>query len=250
MQAGFLDASSHPSAPYAPRLLYNDKAASKNVLSALESEFQKCDRFDISVAFVTADGVTVLMKSLLDLEQRNVPGRVLVSTYLGFNDPDALNKLRGFANIELRVFEGSLHSKGYLFSSAGMRTLVIGSSNLTQGALLANSEWNLLVKTYERGAIWDATQHEFERLWESNKTKPLDDEWLDAYRESWERPDSRLTYQAPMAVELDEKSAHAARKVQIRPNKMQVEALANLKMLRANGAKRAQIGRASCRERV
>lgn len=239
LQTGFIDGEAHPSAPYAPRLLHNDKAASENVLSALESEFQKCDRFDISVAFVTKDGVTVLMKSLLDLERRNVPGRVLVSTYLGFNDPDALDKLRGFSNIELRVYEGSLHSKGYLFSSDGMRTLVIGSSNLTQGALLANSEWNLLVKTYEHGAIWDATQHEFERLWDSNKTKPLNDEWLDAYRENWERPDSRLTYQAPIAVELDEKSTHAARKVRIRPNKMQVEALANLKMLRANGAKRA-----------
>ena len=36
LQTGFLDASSHPSAPYAPRLLYNDKVAAENVLSSLE----------------------------------------------------------------------------------------------------------------------------------------------------------------------------------------------------------------------
>ena len=36
LQTGFIDGEAHPSAPYAPRLLHNDKAASENVLSALE----------------------------------------------------------------------------------------------------------------------------------------------------------------------------------------------------------------------
>ncbi|MDO4797150.1 MAG: DEAD/DEAH box helicase [Coriobacteriales bacterium] len=239
LQAGFVDASSHPSAPYAPRLLYNDKAASQNVLSALEAEFQKCDRFDVSVAFVTKDGVTVLMKTLLDMERRGVPGRVLVSTYLDFNDPDALERLRGFANIELRVFEGALHSKGYLFGSSGLCTLVIGSSNLTQGALLANSEWNLLVRTYEQGAIWDATQSEFDRLWNARNTSVLDDEWLRQYRQHWKRAVARPTFHTPVTVELDEKREHAMRTSRVCPNRMQTEALANLKMLRAHGARRA-----------
>jgi HKD family nuclease len=61
-------------------------------------------------------------------------------------------------DVELRVFEGPLHSKGYLFGAADLCTIVVGSSNLTQGALLANSEWNLLIRTLERGAIWDQTQ--------------------------------------------------------------------------------------------
>ena len=67
LQTGFMDADAHPSAPYAPRLLRNDKTASENVLSTLEAEFQRCERFDISVAFVTKDGVAVLLNTLLDL---------------------------------------------------------------------------------------------------------------------------------------------------------------------------------------
>ena len=238
LQEGFLDAGSHPSVPYAPRLVHNDKVAAQNVLCALEAEFKRCERFDIAVAFVTKDGVTVLMRSLLDLQERGVPGRVLVSTYLGFNDPDALDRLRAFANVEVRVYEGPLHSKGYLFASTDLCTVVVGSSNLTQGALLANSEWNLLVKTFERGAIWDSTQREFERLWGSAQTSCLDDAWLAEYRTGWQRPSAGKTYQLSASVELAAESERS-RQLRIRPNKMQVEALANLRHLRANGARRA-----------
>lgn len=239
LQTGFIDGDAHPSTPYSPRLLLNDKESAKNVLSSLEREFQTCERFDISVAFVTKDGVTVLMKTLLDLERRHIPGRVLVSTYLGFNDPDALVRLCAFDNIELRVYEGSLHSKGYLFGTTGVCTLVVGSSNLTQGALLANAEWNLLVKTYERGAIWDAALREFERLWESERTQPLTEAWLASYRKGWQRPQSRSPYRSAITVEMGDAQGNMTRRAKVVPNKMQVEALANLKRLRERGAKRA-----------
>ena len=239
LQTGFMDGEAYPSAPYAPKLLFNDKAVSENVLSALEVEFQHCEEFDISVAFVTKDGVTVLMNTLLELERRGVPGRVLVSTYLGFNDPDALARLRTFANIELRIFEGSLHSKGYLFGSDGMCTLVVGSSNLTQGALLANSEWNLLLKTYEHGAICAAAKREFERLWGSPSTKVVTDMWLAGYRESWHRPASRSSYRTRASNDAVGAATPIAKRACIEPNKMQVEALANLEHLRGQGARRA-----------
>lgn len=239
LQTGFLDKGAYPSAPYTPKLLYNDKEASENVLSSLEVEFQRCEQFDISVAFVTKDGVTVLMNTLLDLEQRAVSGRVLVSTYLGFNDPDALARLRQFTNIELRIFEGSLHSKGYLFSSDGMCTLVIGSSNLTQGALLANSEWNLLLKTYEYGPICAETRQEFERLWTSSHTKPVTDDWLETYRANWRRPVSRRSYRSRENADIIVGASAIAKKARIEPNKMQMEALENLKRLREQGKKRA-----------
>ncbi|MBO7675241.1 MAG: DEAD/DEAH box helicase [Atopobiaceae bacterium] len=239
LQTGFLDKDAHPSAPYAPKLLYNDKSASQNVLSSLEAEFQHCDRFDISVAFVTSGGITVLMNTLLDLERRNVPGRMLVSTYLRFNDPDALDRLCGFSNIEVRVYEGSLHSKGYLFDSLGVCTLVVGSSNLTQGALLANSEWNLMVKSYAHGSICDATKHEFERLWMSEHAKPLTAGWLARYRLDWNRPPTRASYQSQSYTNSLDEATPLAKHVCIVPNNMQVEALKNLKRLRQSKATRA-----------
>lgn len=239
LQTGFLDWGAHPSAPYVPKLLFNDKSSSQNVLSSLEAEFQHCERFDISVAFVTTGGVTVLMNTLLDLEHRHVPGRVLVSTYLRFNDPDALDKLRGFSNVELRIYEGTLHSKGYLFDSQGICTMVIGSSNLTQGALLANSEWNLMVKSYEHGAICAATKHEFERLWQSEHAKPLTADWLTRYRMGWKRPRSHRPYRSNESDEHLGTAATIVEQTCVVPNKMQEEALENLKRLRLDGATRA-----------
>lgn len=229
LQTGFMDKDAHAAAPYAPRLLCNDQSASENVLFALEAEFLRCERFDILVAFVTSGGITVLMNTLLELERRGVPGRILVSTYLGFNDPDALEKLRGFSNVDVRIYEGPLHSKGYLFDSQGVCTLVIGSSNLTQGALLANAEWNLMVKSYEHGAICDATKREFERLWGAQSTKRLTTDWLARYRAGWVRPQARSLPQ-PISD---------ADHVRVVPNKMQAEALRNLKRLRSEGATRA-----------
>ena len=239
LQTGFLDRDAHPSAPYIPKLLFNDKAASENVLSTLEVEFQHCDSFDISVAFVTNSGVTVLMNTLLDLERCHIPGRMLVSTYLWFNDPDAIARLAEFTNIELRVYEGALHSKGYLFDARGMRTLIIGSSNLTQEALLANSEWNLLVRSYEQGSICDATKREFQRLWDSASTKQVTPEWLEGYQEGWQRAAFQPSYHTkPLATDIVFRQPKA-KKTHITPNMMQVEALANLKALRAAGERRA-----------
>lgn len=239
LQTGFLDHGAYPSAPYTPKLLFNDVTESENVLSTLEQEFQRCERFDVAVAFVTDSGVTVLMKTLLDLESRGVPGRVLVSTYLGFNDPDALARLSRFSNIELRAYEGSLHTKGYLFDASGMRTLVIGSSNLTQEALLANSEWNLLVRSYEQGSICDATRRAFARLWESPRAKPVTAEWLATYRANWKRPAFRNLTLPGEVVLASAHGANTDERPRIVPNMMQREALANLQKLRTAGATRA-----------
>ena len=239
LQTGFVDRSAHPFAPYVPRLLFNDQASSENVLSTLQSEFQKCERFDISVAFVTNGGLTVLMKTLLDLEKRGIPGRVLVSTYLGFNDPDALDKLRGFNNIELRVYEGALHSKGYMFEQKGMCSLVIGSSNLTQGALLANSEWNLLIKSYRQSAICEETRKEFNRLWNSEDTKLVTADWIQQYRDGWKRPFVEVSYRTEVDPSALNPGLKVAKRASIKPNKMQVDALANLKELHEQGARRA-----------
>jgi superfamily II DNA or RNA helicase len=239
LQTGYLDRNAYPSAPYVPRLVYNDKASSNNVLSSLENEFRRCDRFDVSVAFVTKDGVTVLMNTLLDLQRRGICGRILVSTYLGFNDPDALCKMLEFSNIELRAYEGPLHSKGYLFDAAGMCTLIIGSSNLTQSALLANAEWNLMVKSLENGSICESTKREFERLWTSEKAKSVTEEWISSYRARWEGPAYGRTVRMPNGVPRRQHPAVIKEGRRVEPNKMQVEALRNLRHLREKGATRA-----------
>lgn len=99
LQTGYLDRNAYPSAPYVPRLVYNDKASSNNVLSSLENEFRRCDRFDVSVAFVTKDGVTVLMNTLLDLKRRGICGRISATAALARITPSFRSTRRTIARV-------------------------------------------------------------------------------------------------------------------------------------------------------
>ena len=76
----------------------------KKVLVSIEEELQRCEEFFISVAFITKSGITPLLQTLKDLEQRNIPGKILTTNYLMFSEPEALEKLAGLKNIELKMF--------------------------------------------------------------------------------------------------------------------------------------------------
>ena len=154
LEASFIGSEKEPDDRFAPRILSNNDPAS-NVLSVIKGEFLDCVSFDLSVAFITASGIQVLAEILSQLRQRGIKGRILTSTYLCFNDPDALRKLLEYPNIETRVYQGDLHAKGYFFNKRGISTIIIGSSNLTQTALTCNKEWNVLFRSFPTGDIAD-----------------------------------------------------------------------------------------------
>jgi len=84
-----------------------------------------------------------------ELQQRNVKGQILTTTYEDFTTPEVLQKIHSFKNIELKVYvpkseKDGFHTKGYLFQQNEQWTIIIGSSNITQRALKTNQEWNLL----------------------------------------------------------------------------------------------------------
>ena len=68
LRTGFVDKEFYSTKEFLPRLLVNNKSAGKKVLTSLVSELNNCDEFLISVAFVTASGVAVLLQTLMDLE--------------------------------------------------------------------------------------------------------------------------------------------------------------------------------------
>ena len=121
------------------------------------------------------------------LNKKNIKGCILdywiicVST-----EPKALRELQQFANLEIRIYtQGNFHTKGYIFRHADYYSLIIGSSNLTQGALKANKEWNLKVSSTEQEAICRDTLQEFRRMWEN--AVPLTDEWLRGYEKHYQQ---------------------------------------------------------------
>ena len=105
--------------------------------------------------------------------------------------------------------------KGYLFAKgAGAYDLLIGSSNLTAGALKVNKEWNLQVSASEHGELLHQTLAEFTQ--EFAQATPVDAAFIAGYELVYQAKAHWVATQAPAPVQ------------QPRPNAMQVEALARL----------------------
>ena len=184
LESSFIEADPKADNRYAPRILANDDSTGTNVLSVLQKELRECVSFDFSVAFITDSGIQTLIPILIELKERGIPGRILTSTYLNFNDPEALRKLSRYSNIEIRVYQGDLHAKGYFFDKGGLSTVIVGSSNLTQTALTCNKEWNVLFHTYANGGLLSEAKRQFESLWLDDATVDLTEEWIREYEQN------------------------------------------------------------------
>ena len=88
---------------YRPELILNSKEKGKKVLTTIEKELRSCDEFWFSVAFLTSSGFATLANALKELEEKGVKGKILVSQYLNFTQPEALKKISQLKNIELKT---------------------------------------------------------------------------------------------------------------------------------------------------
>lgn len=254
LESSFIGSKQEPDDRYSPRILGNDDTASANVLATLKSEMRDCVSFAFSVAFVTSSGMQVLAAILADLRERNIPGRILTSTYLNFNDPDALRKLLEYPNIETRVYQGDLHAKGYFFNKEQISTIIIGSSNLTQKALTCNKEWNILFRSFPDGKMLLDAKEQYEKLWDDPLSTPLTNAWVSEYENFLrQHKSSPAVVRSTRAFRLSAENAAlksnaliastgateevAARKIV--PNKMQEKALEALKVLHDRDEPRA-----------
>ena len=172
------------SADYKTQLLSNDPRTGIRVLSTISDDLQRCDRYDISVAFVTKSGVTPLKQILEEIDNKGVKGRILTTDYLYFTEPSVLRSLNQLKNVEIRMYRcksgDGFHTKGYIFSSTDIVRIILGSSNWTGPALTTNREWNARVVSRDTGTFAIELQNEFESLWNSENTEKFED-FIDDY---------------------------------------------------------------------
>ncbi len=230
---------------YRPRLLINDHQAGRKVLSNVLQELRQCDGFFLSVAFITYSGVLVLLNELEALEKCGVRGKIIASQYLNFTQPKALERLLAFSNIELRmVTDDDLHAKGYIFRKGNEYSMIVGSSNLTQGALTSNKEWNVKLSSTDKGSLITETLAEFEQLYQS--AVPVNETWIETYKSIYQSASKRRFSQGSdegvrLAADGSGDGYHNDLRMmtQVSPNKMQVAALAGIEKLRHRGEKKA-----------
>ena len=230
MQHGFIDRNHFTDGGYAPKILINQKEPPRFVLTDLQNELSKSQGFDFSIAFVTQSGIALIKSQLSDLHDQGIHGRILISPYLDFNDPDAMRELLKIPNIQVRLTppEMNMHAKFYLFKQAHKDVLITGSSNLTGNALKTNYEWNIKLTSTHNGQLLQQSQEEFNRLWE--QSQELTEDTIARYSKT-RKPVIRQEVSEPVSYLLPS----------IRPNAMQKEALKGLRDVREKGKRRALI---------
>jgi superfamily II DNA or RNA helicase/HKD family nuclease len=232
LETGYVDKSILSNLDYQPELLINQKNPPKKILSTIIHQLEHCNQFFISVAFVTTSGIATIINKLEELRNRGVQGEILVSQYLNFTQPEALLRLLQFENIDLRIATtGNAHAKGFIFKNKNHYNLIIGSSNLTAQALCTNKEWNIKVSALEQSGIVEKVLSEFRSDFENGT--PVTSDFILSYKEVYNRQllqPQELKFEDPI-------NSHRL----ISPNSMQIEALENLRRLRAVGKNKALI---------
>ena len=236
LETAYIDGSVVSDSFYCPQFVSNNYKSGKKVLSSIEDELLRCDKFQISVAFITMSGITPLLQTFKDLEKKNIPGEILTTNYLNFSEPKALEKLNGLSNITLKMYDvqeadEGFHTKGYIFKTDEVYRIIIGSSNITSAALTSNHEWNTKLVSTQQGKIAKEIVDEFNRLW--NSSYALDfNEFYDNYKEQYEI----IKHQRDIA-RID--NIVSLEKYKLKPNSMQIGFITNLKKILEEGEDRA-----------
>ncbi|MFM0737871.1 phospholipase D-like domain-containing protein [Paraburkholderia xenovorans] len=100
----------------------------------------------IAIATAWASGETEVFKSLVRNEERIV--QAVIGTHFYQTHPDVLDQFVGSQKVRFMLQpDGVFHPKVYLFWSDDAWEVVIGSPNLTVGALTKNTELSVLVSS-------------------------------------------------------------------------------------------------------
>ena len=70
LSAAYINGSSAANLAYKPAFVSNNPEEGKKVISSVEDELLRCEEFQISVAFITMGGVTPLLQTLKELEEK------------------------------------------------------------------------------------------------------------------------------------------------------------------------------------
>lgn len=236
LKTAFINANITSNLAYKPQFVSNNYKEGRKVLSSVEDELLACDEFFLSVAFITMSGITPLLSILKELEERNIPGKILTTDYLNFSEPKALQKLSELKNITLKMYQSEgaqtgFHTKGYIFKKEEIYRIIVGSSNMTMSALTQNKEWNTKIVSTENGEYVFDIVAEFDELWSSPFAQNYD-EFIEQYKIRYEISKK----QRKIAKQNQIPSVEAYK---LKPNSMQVNFIANLQKMRESGESRA-----------
>lgn len=229
---GFLNSSVAAERLFNPMLVSNFEA--NTMQKVILEELRRSKNFTFSVAFVSSDAIASLKQHFIEFPGR---GRIITSTYLGFNSPETFRELMNLRDlgIEIYVYQDEargFHAKGFIFEQEASTTAIVGSSNLTSRALKRNHEWNLRFSALPGGDIVDQLAAAIDNQLKCSTL--LTEEWIREYEISYVSPVSRTELGS---IELPAPGPGS----RIVPNVMQAEALEEIQRVRDSAEKKALV---------
>ena len=236
LKTAYINGSLASNIEYKPGFVSNNPEEGKKVISSIEEELLRCEKFQISVAFITMGGITPLLQTLKELEKKGIPGEILTTNYLDFSEPRALAKLNELENITLKMYDvesanNGFHTKGYIFKKEEVYRIILGSSNMTRTALTSNIEWNTKIISTEHGEVAEDIVEEFQKLWNSEYALDFD-YFYEIYKARYEI----IKHQREVAKK---DRIPSFEKYTLKPNSMQEEFIVNLRKIMEKGEERA-----------
>lgn len=160
-----------PRTPLSEVALLTNARGEPGVGSELRSELHSVDSVDLICAFIKYSGLRLMDADLRVLARLGIRFRVITTTYLGATDRRALDRLVRDYGAEVKVqyeaLRTRLHAKAWHFGrNSGFDTAYVGSSNLSQAALLDGLEWNVRLSSEVTPGLIDKIRATFESYWQ------------------------------------------------------------------------------------
>ncbi|MDA8369534.1 MAG: DEAD/DEAH box helicase family protein, partial [Nocardiopsaceae bacterium] len=166
------DYEHRPTTPLTKTALLTNMPNEPRLGSEIRQELATADQIDLLCAFIKWTGLRLLEEPLARARARGVPIRVITTTYMGATERRAIDWLvREFgAEVKINYEQRStrLHAKAWLFRrNTGYDTAYVGSSNLSQAALLDGLEWNVRLSAQATPDVMRKFELTFDSYWES-----------------------------------------------------------------------------------
>ncbi|MDQ4491589.1 DUF3427 domain-containing protein [Sinomonas sp. ASV486] len=168
-----------PTTPFSDAALLTASHEDPNLAHELRRELESASSVDLICAFIKWRGLRLLEAELRALRDRGTRLRVITTTYMGATERQAIDELVRRYGAEVRInYETNatrLHAKAWLFRRVtGFNTAYVGSSNLSQPALLDGLEWNVRLSGVGTPRLLQKFQITFDSYWEDRRFVPYD----------------------------------------------------------------------------
>lgn len=168
-----------PHTPLSETSLLTNAPGEPSIGSELRTELDSADSVDLLCAFIRFAGIRVIKAQLAQLTTYGVPLRILTTTYRGVTERRALDLLVNELGAEVKVCYDEqstrLHAKAWLIKrDSGYDTGFVGSSNLSQSALVDGLEWNVRISAVATPTLVRKFEATFETYWNDPTFEPYD----------------------------------------------------------------------------